>query len=102
MRTKAVLAAVLNALVTLAMLTNEAAEGQEKMLYPARVGPKVGFIDKNGSVVIQGVFDDAGLFSEGLAPAMIGGKWGIIDATGRTVIDFQFPGFLPPPIFREG
>ena len=55
----------------------------------------VGFVDKEGRVVIDPVFEQAGRFSEGLAPVKLNGKWGYIDRKGKVVIpmkfDFAFP-----------
>ena len=43
-------------------------------LYPIQDGGKLGYIDRNGKVVINPQFDWAGEFSEGLANVGIGGK----------------------------
>ena len=44
-------------------------------------------------------YEDAGLFSDGLAPVKQDGKWGYIDETGKTVIPFQYD---IAGIFSEG
>ena len=46
---------------------------------------KYGFIDKNGKVVIELQFDNAGAFSEGLAEVEKDGKWGFIDKRGKVM-----------------
>ena len=51
---------------------------------------KWGFIDKNGKVVIEPQFDDAGDFSEGFAQVKKDGKYGFIDKSGKVVIEPQF------------
>lgn len=55
---------------------------------------KWGYIDKNGKVVVDFLYDYADFFSEGLARVRVGdwesGKWGFIDATGKVVIAPQF------------
>ena len=48
-----------------------------------------GFIDKNGKVVIEPQFDDAGYFSEGLAGVEKDGKWGFIVKSGNDVEPFS-------------
>ena len=54
---------------------------------------------KTGTIVINPQFDNALLFSEGLAAASIGDKWGFIDKTGSVVINPQFEDAYP---FSEG
>jgi uncharacterized protein YkuJ len=51
---------------------------------------KSGFIDKNGKVVIELQFDNAGNFSEGLAEVKKDDKYGFIDKSGKVVIEPQF------------
>jgi hypothetical protein len=54
----------------------------------------LGFIDREGAVVIEPQFLDAGRFSGGLAPASIetnhGPKYGFINLNGEEVINFEF------------
>jgi serine/threonine-protein kinase len=59
-------------------------------LLPVKVDHKWGYIDKTGQVVIQPQFDEANLFSEGLAAVRIGSKWGYINQTGQVIIQPQF------------
>lgn len=51
---------------------------------------KWGYVDKSGKKVIECNFEDAGLFSEGLAPVRTGGKWGYIDKSGKLVIEAKY------------
>lgn len=51
---------------------------------------KVGFVNKSGEVVINPQFDNAELFSEGLAAVKQGDRWGFIDKSGNIVINPQF------------
>ena len=44
-------------------------------------------------------FEDAGMFSQGLAPVRMGGHWGFVDKTGIIVINPQFERAQP---FSEG
>lgn len=58
-----------------------------------------GYLDINGNMVIEPQYDDARIFSEGLAPVEIEGRWGYIDIHGNMVIDLQFE---DAGIFSEG
>lgn len=51
---------------------------------------KFGFLDTNGKVVIDFIYDDAQNFSEGLASVCKDGKYGYIDKAGKCVIDFKY------------
>jgi WG containing repeat len=59
-----------------------------------RCETKYGYIDGTGKFEIAPRFDEAHLFSEGLATVRIGngvaGKWGYIDHTGKFIIPPQF------------
>ena len=46
---------------------------------------KWGYIDKNGNVVIDFIYDDANSFSEELASVEKDGKYGYIDKEGNVV-----------------
>lgn len=52
---------------------------------------KYGFIDKNGDVVIDCIFDKYSQFSEGLACIQLNGESGFIDKSGKIVINFNLP-----------
>lgn len=51
---------------------------------------KAGFANSDGKIFIEAKFDDALLFSEGLAGVKIGDKWGFIDGTGEVVIPVMY------------
>ena len=66
---------------------------------------KIGFINREGKLVIPLEYDRVGEFSEGLAAVAVGwnhptfvpkgqkyipAKWGYIDKTGKRVIEFQY------------
>ena len=51
-------------------------------LIPYRKGDKWGYCDWNKKIVIPVQYDDAWLFSEGLALVKVNGKWGFIDTKG--------------------
>jgi hypothetical protein len=47
---------------------------------------KYGFIDKDGNVVIDSVWDHAYSFSQGIAAVERGGKWGLINQKNEFVV----------------
>ena len=49
-----------------------------------------GYIDRNGAMVIEPQFDNAGCFSEGLAYVEVGEKYGYIDKKGKIAVKPQF------------
>jgi len=49
-----------------------------------------GFIDRNGEIVIQPQFVDAGDFKNGVAPVRTDNGWGYIDKSGNYFIEPQF------------
>jgi hypothetical protein len=57
-------------------------------------GTKWGYC-KDGKLVIDTLFDQAGYFTEGLAAVKAGNKWGYIDTAARYVIGLQFDGAGP-------
>lgn len=63
---------------------------QSGQLFPIFEKKKYGYINKEGSVVIEPQFDDALLFYENIAAVMQNKKYGFIDAQGTFVIDPQF------------
>jgi hypothetical protein len=60
---------------------------------------KCGFLNRDGKVVVDYLYDDATAFSEGLAAVKIGKKWGYINKRGKVTIE---PQFEEPSEFREG
>ena len=53
---------------------------------------KYGFLNLDGSLAIDLIYDEAEPFSEGLAAVVKNGYWGFINSKGETVIDFTFVG----------
>jgi hypothetical protein len=54
-------------------------------------GSKWGFVDENGTTVINPQFSSCGMFSEGLCPVRNSeGKWGYVDKKGTLKISYQF------------
>jgi hypothetical protein len=51
---------------------------------------KYGYIDKDGNVIIQPLFDQAFDFSEGYARVVIGKKYGFIDKNGTIAIKPEY------------
>ena len=60
---------------------------------------KFGFVDANGTVVIEPAFSGALQFSEGLAAVYQDGKWGYVDTKGVLKIPVQFDAAT---IFEDG
>jgi hypothetical protein len=60
-------------------------------LYPAyqkiKGDQKYGYIDESGSFVIEPSYDEAGIFTEGLAIVRIGGNYKVIDKTGAVIFE---------------
>ncbi|MBP2644085.1 MAG: hypothetical protein H6Q67_1972 [Firmicutes bacterium] len=89
------------ALILLITVVASAAPNDGGQLFPVKSGQLVGYIDVNGTVMINPQFSDAKTFAEGLAPAqdVDSGKWGYIDNTGKFIIQPQFNKAFP---FSEG
>jgi hypothetical protein len=68
-------------------------------LLPVKDNGTWGYIDLEGTVVIEPQFDGAWEFAEGLAAIKVGEKHGYVDRTGKIVIKPQFDNALP---FSEG
>lgn len=60
-----------------------------------RIDGKYGYIDRNGTIVIEPAFDLAGAFHAGLAEVLIGNHTGVIDTSGRIVVAPQFARAIP-------
>ncbi|MEN7793072.1 WG repeat-containing protein, partial [Clostridioides difficile] len=55
-----------------------------------KIGDKWGFIDKEGKIVINPIFNDLQPFKENLAFVMKDDKWGVIDKNGKVIIQFKY------------
>jgi len=75
--------AIREGLVPVKMISKEHPEG------------KWGYANIAGRIVIDGQFDNAGAFSEGLAAAWRGGKVGFIDHSGKFVIQPMYDDVTP-------
>lgn len=77
-----------------------AGEGEEQWLKDY-VSPDIkwGYIDKNGKIAIDLIYDDVRDFKDGIAIANMKGKWGYIDVKGNVLIPFSF---LNAYEFNEG
>lgn len=64
------------------------AAGAER--YPIAVQNRWGYIDRNGTVVIDPQFDEAHAFEEGLARVVVAGRYGYIDPSGAFAIEPRF------------
>lgn len=51
---------------------------------------KWGFVDNNGEMIIEPIYDDARSFTSELAAVKKNGVWGFIDMEGNTAVDFIF------------
>ncbi|MBM3981963.1 MAG: WG repeat-containing protein [Planctomycetes bacterium] len=49
-----------------------------------------GYVDRDGTVVIPASYDQASIFSDGLAAVQLNGRWGYIDTNGAMVIESRF------------
>lgn len=84
------------------------------VLFPRRMDGKWGFVDGDGTPMIQYVFDEVKPYSEGLAGVRMGDKWGFIDMGGNLVVPFRFevegfdmnsqhlPKYQEPMMFYQG
>ncbi len=67
-----------------------AQERQSDDLFIITVNGKQGFMNKDGKVIIEPIFESVGDFADGLAPAKIRDKYGFIDKSGQIVIKPNF------------
>ncbi len=51
---------------------------------------KSAYINRHGEIVIDYIYEETGLFFEGLAAVKKKNKWGYIDPSGKVIIDFHF------------
>ncbi|HLG34981.1 MAG TPA: WG repeat-containing protein [Bacteroidia bacterium] len=53
-------------------------------------GAKVGYINDHGEVIIPFIFEEASIFSDGLAKVKMNGKYGYINTSGQLVIPCNY------------
>ena len=63
---------------------------QAVILYPVSMEGRKGFMNRDGTVIINPQFLEATPFSEGLAAVKTGDFWGFIDRLGRIVIPARY------------
>jgi hypothetical protein len=63
---------------------------QNYFFLPVDSSGKLGFINEEGLEMIKPSYDDASLFSEGLAAVMKNSKYGFINKAGKVIIKYQF------------
>ena len=63
---------------------------QNFLFLPVEVNGKWGYINELGDEMIKPKFDEATLFSDGLAAVSENEKYGYVNKAGKIVIDFQF------------
>lgn len=81
-----------------AALPSVSAEAK-KLLAPAQISNKWGFIDRTGKFVVKPQFFEARKFTENLAAVRPATKWGFINSAGKYVIK---PAFDEVNTFMEG
>lgn len=59
-------------------------------IHPMRIKDKWGYVDGEGNVVIEPIYDDAKEFQEGLAAVSIDGFWGFIDIEGIIISEPKY------------
>ncbi len=60
----------------------------ERPLYASKKEDKWGFIDKEGNIVVDYIYDRVSEFNEyGFAGIKLDGKWGIIDKNGKIIVE---------------
>ena len=74
-------------------------ESEEKNGYTDLYNPMYGYLDKNGNVAIDFVYEMSQDFSCGLGVVKKDGKYGCIDRYGNVVIDFLYDNIYP---FEDG
>ena len=69
-------------------------------LIPYRKGDKWGYCDKNKKIVLPCKYDDAKIFSEGLAAVKKDKMWGYINKKGKEIISYIY--YKSADIFCDG
>lgn len=87
------------AILKIGGLENYSAQRFSEGLAAVSDGEKLGYLGKNGKLVIDFVFADAGVFGEGLAPAKKDSLYGFVNRKGEWVIQ---PRFLLAASFKQG
>ncbi len=67
-------------------IVNKLLQFNDPPLIPYRRKSKWGFCNPEKKIVLECVFDDANIFSEGLAAVKSNGKWGFINSDGKMLI----------------
>ena len=60
------------------------------ILHYVKFDDKVGYINNQGKLAINTIYDDGNNFSEKLTSVQLNDKWGVIDEKNRVVIPFEF------------
>lgn len=97
-RRSALLVSLLS-LITLSAALPSVSAQTKKLLAPAKVGNKWGFIDRTGKFIIKPQFFEVRKFTENLAAVRPSSKWGFIDSTGKYVVK---PSFDVAEPFQDG
>lgn len=63
---------------------------QKDQLAAVKKGDKWGFVNENGELCIDYIYDEAKSFTIEFAPVKQNDNWGYIDREGKTVIPYQF------------
>lgn len=70
---------------------NNYSEGLASFQKNSEDGPKYGFVNAEGKVIISTQFHEVGIFKEGLCPVKNkDDKWGFINKEGKIIINYQF------------
>lgn len=92
---------VLIAIALCAMMMAQGQSDVERFVFFNRQTEKWGFMDRNGSVVVEPKYDRDEIrfnrdyifpYNEGMAAVSVNDKWGFIDASGKMVIQPQYEG----------
>jgi len=70
--------------------TNRLLEVADPFLIPYRKGDKWGFCDRDKRIVIECVYDEVKVFSDGLAAVNHDKAWGFVNVQGKLVIEMNF------------
>ncbi|MGB9694130.1 MAG: WG repeat-containing protein, partial [Fervidobacterium sp.] len=83
---------LLTVLFTSCNISKNTTQSELPALIPYRVGKKWGFCDKDKKIIVEPVYREAHLFSEGLALVNLDGKFGYINDKGEMVIEPSYNG----------